>query len=179
MQEMKKSYKNRQFISLDFIQLIHSDIFETVDTLKGTVKAGWEGRFRLEMPHQQLVSNGILFWSYSVENEQVIVDSVAGLAGWNPLTLLYDPEGVYTCLKQTDAGKSIDYEMTAIDSNTAPASFILTAKKDNYVPVKLTYTDDNESRIDVFISDFSRPDSLSESLFEFIPPKGVEVIEMP
>lgn len=179
MAELKADYKQEHYISLTFRQLIHSDIFESVDTLSGTVQAGWQGRFRLEMPHQQLISNGVLYWSYSVENEQVLVDSVAEIGGWNPLTLLYDPEGVYRCIEESCTGADCVYNMQAIDSNTVPFRFQLTADRASHDPRKIEYFDDNDSRIEIYISDFTRLGDIADSMFEFVAPEGVEVIEMP
>ena len=179
MEKLRHYYRQEKFIELNFMQVTHSDVFETIDTLTGRVWAGWKGRFRLEMPSQQLVSNGVLYWSYSVDNEQVIVDSVANLGGWNPLTLLYDPEGVYECHSQTHADGSYRFEMEAIDSTTAPRAFTLKTQERTFVPISIEYLDDNESRIEVFISDFRRVQAVADSVFEFVAPEGVEIIYMP
>ncbi len=180
MDTLKADYKQEHYISLEFIQIIHSDIFSTVDTLTGTVWAGWQGRFRLEMPNQQLVSNGDVYWSYSVDNEQVIVESVENIGGWNPLTLLYDPEGVYSCIEEIESDDgNYRFLMQALDSNTVPYQFFMTAEKDTYNPSGIEYFDDNESKIEIFISEFLRLQEVVESKFEFVAPEGVEVIEMP
>ncbi|MEZ5359210.1 MAG: outer membrane lipoprotein carrier protein LolA [Candidatus Zixiibacteriota bacterium] len=179
MAELKADYKQEHFITLSFEQMVYSDIFHSVDTLAGTVQAGWQGRFRLEMPHQQLISNGILYWSYSVENEQVLVDSVADIGGWNPLTLLYDPEGVYQCAGESCSDGECVFTMQALDSETVPSQFTLTADSKSHNPLKIEYIDDNDSRVVIRISDFERLGSIDESTFEFVAPDGVEVIEMP
>jgi outer membrane lipoprotein-sorting protein len=179
IRKLREFYQQRRFIKLEFIQMVHSDIFETVDTLSGALWAGGGKSFRLTMPDQVLVSNGILYWSYSVENQQVLVDSVAKLGDWNPLTLLYDPEQVYGCRNQRQTTKELEFEMEAVDSLTVPREFVMQISKSGYVPRKLVYYDDNESKIEVRIKDFSRPDSLPDSLFDFRPGPEVEVIEMP
>jgi outer membrane lipoprotein-sorting protein len=179
MAKMKELYHQKRYISLEFLQIIRSDVFETVDTVAGTLWAGWEGRFRLTTPDQVLVSNGALYWSYSVENQQVLVDSVDELGSWNPLTLLYDPEQVYACRDQNKKGGAIEFAMAAIDTLTAPAKFTLTVTPGTFEPRSLVYFDDNDSRIDIRITKFARLNVLPDSLFEFHPGPGVEVIEMP
>jgi len=176
---LREYYQEEGYISLEFVQLIHSDIFETVDTLSGSVHAGFEGRFRLSMPDQILVSNGVLYWSYSAENQQVLIDSVAELGSWNPLTLLYDPEQVYRCENQSAAGDTIAFDMIAADSGIVPTEFTMVVERGTYRPERLVYFDDNDSRIEVNIEKFRRRDHLPDSLFEFHPGPGVEVIEMP
>ncbi len=176
---LRATYQGMGYISLNFVQLVHSDIFETVDTIPGSVSAGGGGRFRLSLPGRLLVSNGILYWSYSEENKQVLVDSVAKIGSWDPLTLLYDPEKVYECRKEKTIGDTIEFEMAAVDSATDPADFTLFVHRETLVPEKLIYFDENDSRIVVLIRDFSRVAHLSDSLFEFHPAPGVEVIDMP
>ena len=179
IEKLRSHYRGKPFISANFVQLTISDVFDEVDTLKGSVWAGWEGRFRLSMPNQVLASNGILYWSYSAENEQVIIDSVSRLGQWNPLTLLYDPQQVYRCQGQKTVDNMLEFDMAAVDSSISPARFTLRVHKDDYQPKALIYKDDNDSRIEVKITEFSRRQSLPDSLFEFHPGPGVEVITMP
>jgi outer membrane lipoprotein-sorting protein len=179
MEKLRDFYKAKRFISLKFTQLTYSDIFETVDTLRGALLAGRGTRFRLSMPEQVLVSNGILYWSFSEANQQVLVDSVTKRGEWNPLTIFYDPEQVYTCRDQKKSEGIIQFEMYAVDSMTAPLQFSMQMSPEEFIPQKLIYFDDNDSRIEVFIEEFSRPDTLPESSFEFVPGPDIEVIEMP
>lgn len=179
IEKFREVYRGKPFISLNFLQLTHSEIFESVDSLGGTLWAGRKGRFRLSMPGQAMVSNGILYWSYSEENQQVLVDSVARLGDWNPLTLVYDPEAVYECHSQSVQGDILEFDLIALDTLTTPRQFTMQVTIGEYIPQKLIYYDDNNSRIEVFIGDFSRPAALPDSLFVFRPPPGTEVIEMP
>lgn len=179
IESLRANYQGLGYISLDFVQLVYSDVFKTVDTIPGSVSAGGEGRFRLSMPERLLVSNGILYWSYSEENQQALVDSVAKIGSWDPLTLLYDPEKVYECRNEKTAGDTIKFDMAAVDSATEPSKFTLFVRKGTFVPEKLVYFDENDSRIEVLIRHFSRLSHLPDSLFEFHPAPGVEVIDMP
>lgn len=176
---LRANYQGLGYISLDFVQLIHSDVFKTVDTIPGSVSAGGEGRFRLSIPGRLLVSNGVLYWSYSEENQQALVDSVSKIGSWDPLTLLYDPEKVYECRNEKIAGDTIEFAMAAVDSATVPTAFTLFVRQETFVPEKLIYFDENDSRIVVLIRHFARLSHLPDSLFEFHPAPGVEVIDMP
>jgi outer membrane lipoprotein-sorting protein len=176
---LRASFQQENYITLDFLQIIDSGIFETVDSLTGKLWAGKEGRFRLEMPGQTLVSNGILYWSYSAENKQVLIDSVAGLGEWNPLTLLYDPEKAYCCVNESRNKNTFEFIMSATDSLTEPQAFSLQVAKRGFIPQKLIYYDDNDSRIEVIIERFEWEESLLDSLFIFHAPVGVEVIRIP
>lgn len=179
MKDFRQRLHAKPFITLAFNQLTHSDVFETVDTLSGKLWTGGGGRFRLATPNQVMVSNGTLLWSYSVENRQVLVDSIETLGRWDPLTLLYDPDAVYRCRLQRENNGTLEFDMAAVDTLTVPARFTLQISSRGHLPEKLTYRDDNGSLIEVAIADFTGKDRLPDSLFEFHPPPGVEVIRMP
>jgi len=179
LEKLKQVWQSKAFLTLTFTQQIHSEIFESVDTTAGHLWAGKNGRFRLESPDQTMVSNGIEFWSYSVENEQVLVDSIQEIDSWNPLTLLYDPDGVYMCIEEKNFDTTSRFTLQARDSLTYPQSFFLDVETSSHTPVKIQYVDENDSRIEIAIEKFTPAADLPDTLFEFHPPQGVEVIYMP
>ncbi|MCP4566380.1 MAG: outer membrane lipoprotein carrier protein LolA [FCB group bacterium] len=177
--DLRQNLQAHKYITVDFIQTTHSEIFQSVDTLSGSLWAGGNGRFRLDMPGQIIVSNGTLYWSYSEENQQVMVDSVVKMGAWNPLTLLYDPEGVYRCQGQSQDSAQLEFSMIALDSLTEPQTFSLLVSNKDYRPLQVVYFDDNDSRIEVRLEGYSRLENLPDSLFEFKPGPKVEIILMP
>lgn len=176
---LRQSLQANRYITVDFIQTTHSEIFHSVDTLSGSLQAGKNGRFRLETPGQIIVSNGILYWSYSEENQQVMVDTVFKMGNWNPLTLLYDPEGVYQCLNQSKDSDRLKFGMVAFDTLTVPQTFSLLVAQNDFRPLQVVYFDDNDSRIEVRLEHYFQRENLPDSLFEFVPGPEVEVILMP
>ncbi len=178
-QRLRASFQEKPFIQVSFRQVTYSDVFAAVDTTEGRLWAGRNGRFRLLLPGQAIVSDGILYWSYSEENRQALVDSVCHLGDWNPITLLYDPERVYRCQSQVSGQATISFAMVANDTLTKPRELTLEAALADFTPRKLTYADDNGSRVEVIIRSFGRKEILPDSLFEFHPASGVEVIQMP
>lgn len=177
--DVRQRLHETPFFSLSFRQLIRSDVFETVDTTTGEFWTGTDGRFRLSMPGQIIVSNGSLIWSYSPDNRQVLVDSIETLSRWDPLTLLYDPGAVYRCSEQRRKNGRIELDMQAIDTATVPSRFTLQVSERDRLPEKLTYRDDNGSLVEIILTDFTARDRLPDSLFQFHAPPGVEVIRMP
>jgi len=179
IKKFRANLEEKPYISFEFTQTIKSDIFETVDTVKGNLWAGEKGRFRLDSPEQTLVSDGVRFWSYSAANEQVLIDSVAKMGDWDPLTILYNPENVFRCTSDKIMEKEIGFDMQAISERTEPQSFKLIVSKSEMIPKRITYSDINGSLIDIYINKFKKHLKLSDSLFIFEAPSGVEVIEMP
>lgn len=187
LSKLRMLYKKHAYISLNFAQYTYSEIFETVDSICGTLKADQTGKYRLSLYDsdglfQELVNDGFSHWSYSVENRQAILSEVANLDSWNPVTLLYDPEAVYQCDEEQVAGvndKNIAFSMIASDSSSIPQSFSLEVTGSDFRPLRIIYFDDNNSRIEIWISEFSRLNDLPDSLFYFSAPDQVEIIKMP
>ncbi len=176
---LRQSLRSRPYLTLQFTQTITSDVFESVDTVAGILWAGQNGLFRLSLPGQEMVSNGILYWSYSQENQQVLVDSIVKMGDWDPLTILYDPENIYKCLSEETSESNVTFDLQANDSLTEPSSFRLTVSNTNYIPRSLEYRDASGSRIFIDIKQFEPEAEIPDSIFNFVPPDGVEIILMP
>ncbi|MEE9441822.1 MAG: outer-membrane lipoprotein carrier protein LolA [candidate division Zixibacteria bacterium] len=172
-------YQSNEFYSMDFSQLIHSDIFKSVDTLFGTIKACSDGRFHMITPNQILVSNGTVLWNYTIDNEQVIIDSITRNEIWNPIMLFFNPRHYYKCTSEKNDKTFTKVSMIAHDSLIAPNEFQLKIRLEDFIPLGIFYMDENDSRIEIYINDFRFISNLSDSVFQFIPPTGIEVIEMP
>ncbi|MFH1701539.1 MAG: outer membrane lipoprotein carrier protein LolA [Candidatus Zixiibacteriota bacterium] len=172
-------YQSHEYYSMEYSQLIYSDIFKSVDTLTGTIKACSDGRFSLTMPRQILVSNGTILWNYAIDNEQVIIDSISRKDIWNPIMLFFNPRSYYKCSLENNDGKTAQVSMISHDSLIAPNEFQIKFRLDDFIPLEIFYLDENDSRIEIYITDFIFISNLSDSVFNFIPPAGIEVIEMP
>lgn len=173
------AFQEKPFISLEYLQLTKSDIFGTTDSLKGKLWAGRAGCFRLEMPGQIVGSDGTIYWSYSIENKQILVDSVNSLEDWNPITLLYDPQKIYRCRSESSTDGELAFELTATDSLVTPAALSLCVDRKTLYPRKLVYRDDNGSQIEVLIEKYVKSQHCPDSLFQLRSRPGVEIIRMP
>ncbi len=178
-EDFSASLEMAPYISLTFTQMIYSDIFESIDTTRGTLVAGHDGRFRLESSRQAIVCDGIEYWSYSPSNEQVLVDSVYKIGIWNPLTLVYDPENVYGCNEESRRKDTTIFMMKARDTHTSPQEFALKIESDSRVPLEIEYYDDNNSRILILITNFYQIEEVPTGAFKFVPPADTEIIYMP
>lgn len=172
-------YQSNMYYTMEFMQLIHSDIFKSVDTLSGSIDVCSDGRFHLTMPNQVLVSNGTILWNYAIDNEQVIIDSISRNDIWNPVMLFFNPREYYKCISEACDGSKTEFSLIAYDSLISPGEFQLTVKSEDFIPSRITYFDENDSRIEISINDFIFISNLSDSTFHFVPPTGIEIIKMP
>ena len=78
----KEDFAKAGCVSLEFWSILQSDIFDLVDTTRGTAVIGNDGRFAVTIGTEEYVFDGDTLFSYSQETDQVIVEET----GDNPLT---------------------------------------------------------------------------------------------
>jgi hypothetical protein len=60
----------------EFLSILESDVFDTVDTTDGTAVIGRDGRWLIDIGPDTYLNDGRLLYSYSRPNNQVTVESV-------------------------------------------------------------------------------------------------------
>lgn len=156
-------------------------------------------RFNYAKPKQQIISNGKQVWFYTPLNKQVVVNSVAAMfAGGNSIALSYltglghvsrDFDVAFAAVPQ-DKNGNYQLELTPKKPSPVLARLQLTVSATavgqmqssgevkNIFPIVSSVVHDaggNRTRID-----YSRPrvnKGLADGKFNFIIPKGVEVIK--
>ncbi len=68
-------------VSLEFISIIESDIFESVDSVNGTAYLSGDGRYFLQVGEDIYLYDLTSTYSYSAENNQVVIESVGAGGG--------------------------------------------------------------------------------------------------
>jgi len=58
----------------EFLSIIESDIFETIDTTNGSLYLSGDGRFRVEIGTDLYIADSVKLYSYSEENNQVVIE---------------------------------------------------------------------------------------------------------
>ncbi len=113
-------------IELDFLSIIVSDIFNTVDTIDGHAVLADDGRYNIRMDNDRYLYTGDLVYNYSAPNNQVVVervspDMVVGdqISFLTRLDLWYhyratEREGVFRLWKNDSIHGDIPDSMTAL-----------------------------------------------------------------
>jgi outer membrane lipoprotein carrier protein len=140
------------------------------------------GKFRwtYEKPYRQLlVSDGVKMWSFDPEMNQVAVSKLGAAFGGSPAALL--------------AGRDLEqnFELLDLPPNTAPngIDFVEAKPKSadasfermslgfaNGVPVKMEVHDKFGQITQIAFSRFDVNQSLPATTFQFVPPKGADVV---
>lgn len=76
--EIKKELSKEGCWQFEFISIIESDIFDTVDSADGEAYIASDNRYRVSVGSDSFWSDGKLFYSYSVEADQLIIEKDGG-----------------------------------------------------------------------------------------------------
>ena len=161
--------------SYEFISILESDVFESIDSTVGTALIGADDRYDIRLGPDRYLRTEEFLYSYSGENEQVTVEQV-GLSATPDETIRFITQlDRYYLIQPTD-GK---YELTIKpgDESGLPQMIILTLSEAGELD-HLEYVDDNgdTNRIVIVKSDFqSECDSTA-----FVPdfPDTTEIIKL-
>lgn len=75
---IKKNMSEADCVALDFLSVISSDLFDSVDTTRGSAIIAKSGKYDIKLGLDRYSFDSLFSYSYSVENNQVIIES-AGL----------------------------------------------------------------------------------------------------
>lgn len=166
-------------MSANFTQVVKAGKRQVSNT-KGTMALSRPGKFRWQTksPMEQLVvADGKKLWIYDVDLEQVTVKKQEKSVGGTPALFL----------SNTNDTVSKDFNVVRLAGKGE--SFELQAKspKENYQRVTLTFNGKELSNIEFYdqlgqqtnirLSEIKNNPSLPNDLFEFKPPKGVDVVK--
>lgn len=76
-QRVKQELAEAVCARFDFVGILESDIFDEVDSTYGTAYLAKDGRFRVEMGEEVYLYDAQYLYTYSPENNQVTIESIA------------------------------------------------------------------------------------------------------
>ena len=68
-------------VRLEFASIIESEIFDLVDSTSGTACLASDGRYHVTLGPDSYLYDGRLLWSFSHENNQVLIETVGDTTG--------------------------------------------------------------------------------------------------
>ncbi|MEX2352640.1 MAG: outer membrane lipoprotein chaperone LolA, partial [Gammaproteobacteria bacterium] len=165
----------------DFEQTLYNEFGEELEVSGGTVYLAQPGKFHwaYETPYTQyLISNGKSLWIYDADLEQVTINTIDDAIEKSPASILtgdVDIEANYTV---SDLGNDDGVDWIEVSPRDVNAQ---------YTAIRLGFREQELSRMVLFdnlgqgtMIVFNNPErntTLEESLFEFDPPEGVDIID--
>jgi outer membrane lipoprotein carrier protein len=181
LQQVEARYASIDGLQATFTRTVDSGM-GAAQEISGTLYLAGP-RYRVETRSQTFVTDGATTWIYTPSQKQVIVNAATDDgASLTPETFFTDYAARYTVEARrdiTDGGTS--YVELDLSPSAPTASFddvVLWVRPDTYVIDRLSVQDANGNRITIRLNEVQINPDLSNSLFTFDTPGGVEVVDL-
>ena len=171
--------KKARDLSVSFEKSFYWKLAGETQRLKGQFYLKKPRKLRLETEEQTIVTDGDTVWTFVPENKQVIVSS---WEQWqDPLTQLlkytesYQP--TYGGMEKVQKSKCYLVQLLPEQEGEEIVQIKLWVDRRKWLPRKLEYLDLN-GNVTSYLLSIKVNSDFKDSLFEFIPPKGVETVDI-
>ena len=173
---LQERYAGVRALTADFTQTAGGQ------TLRGTLSVRGEA-FRLELPGQVLVTDGATLWSYSADEEQVVIqDYDPSDVGFQIGQLFTDYLEVFRATGASRATISgVQHDVLALKPREAGSSVrdvTVYARSSDGVPTRIRVHDVNGASLAFDLRNVRLNPSLPASRFRFSAPAGTETVDL-
>jgi outer membrane lipoprotein-sorting protein len=175
-QRLRQQYRSVRSLQADFTQVLGGQ------TLRGTVAVAGDA-FRIELPDQTLVSDGRTLWSYSSEDNQVVVQDYRPQdMGFSVGQLLTDWTRQFRVTGASRATVSgVAHDVLALVPREAGSSVrdaTLYVRSSDAVPARLRVHDVSGHTLAFDLRNVRLNGRLASGTFTFRTPAGAEVVDL-
>ncbi len=164
-EKVKSQFANATCVHIEFISIIDSDIFNTVDSIYGVADIAQDGRFYVRIGAEEYLYDNQNLYTYSVHTNQVIIDQpLNNLFAGSEIAMItrmneyYDTETI-----QTDASYRL-YKKRAEDTGL-PDTVTVQLQEDTGQIAWLRYLDINRDPNTILMRHQRVSDDCDSSLF--------------
>ena len=181
--QVEEKYRSLSSLSMDFVKITRSEIFETESQIKGKMLLKNPEKFRIETKDEIIVCDGKFVWSYSVENQQVIKNLAdRSERVFKPNRYLADFRSGYmprlTGEEKIDNSQCYVLWLSAKDEEVFIKKMTIWVDKKKLLARKLEYTDSNDNQVALIFQRIKTNRKIKDSEFIFQTPPGVEELDL-
>ncbi len=181
--QVEKKYRSLKSLSMDFIKIIRSEIFETENKIKGKMILKNPDKFKIQTKGETIVSDGKFIWNYSVENKQVIKNLVDRSENiFKPHQYLSNFRSEYVPFlkgeEKVNRTKCFKLLLSSKKDDVFIKRMILWVDKKNLLAKKLEYKDANDNEVVLIFQHIKTNRKIKDSEFIFQAPPGVEELDL-
>lgn len=175
--KIKKDLAAAACVSVEFLSILESSIFESVDSADGQAIIADDGRYRIMLGEDLYLSTGAELYSYSAINNQVTVEPVAPGAVNTEITLLQSLDESYkTAILQPDSVFSLTRDSSA--ASGLPDSLTVFMTENLQGIHRMEYYDINGELNRIILKALTTSEACDTNQFMPSFPDSVEVIEL-
>jgi len=184
VEEIQERYENLENLSAEFRQVEQFKLTGSKNETTGKIYIKNGTQYRLETEDQVIVTDGATVWTYSMFNNQVLIDRVKkDDASVLPRDLLFKyPREYYASLLTTEDYEDEEHYVLKLDPKQDTHGYVKSMKiwvnSDDYLISKIEYTDFNDNSSMFAIQKVDIKKDLKESFFTFKIPEGVEIVDL-
>lgn len=165
----------------NFTQSVFDKSGKRLQLASGTMQFVRPGKFRwvYQQPYEQIiVGDGVKFWMYDVDLNQVTVKKLDAVLGSSPAALLSGNNPIGSGFSLQEAGENDQLSWLLATQKNSESSFQtirmgFNAQSDLVV---MELRDDFGHNTVLKFNNIQRNPALTPSLFKFVPPKGADVL---
>jgi len=168
--------------STRFVQRISYSLNGKVKSFQGRLYLKRPGKFRIETKDYAFVSDACTLWVFSARNQQVtIYQAYSAPPSLNPYSTLLDFRKEYeldTLMIRSGSDKKMIYLQLHPKEEGYIKLLEIWCDGEDLLPRRLRYVDNVDNLVDFNFEEVVLDKGISDSLFMYRPPKGVEVVDM-
>ncbi len=175
---VKKQLTEAACTRIEFLSIIESDIFDLVDTAEGSAYLARDGRFRVAVGMDLYLYDLQRLYSYSSENNQVVIEDVTGGADvGKEVSFIVHFDELYET-RVIEAGRSYQLVKKSDRATDTPDSLTVYLAPDTLVLERLEYLDVNEEPNVIIILHQGTDTRCEDSQFQPRFPDSVETVRL-
>lgn len=174
----KRDFAKAGCVNLEFLTILESDVFDVVDSVRGTAEIARDGRFHVVVGTEEFLYDGNLLYTFSETTNQVIIEKPAGdLFVGSEIALITRLDDFYATAPLR-AGK--EYHLTKTDTTDTqlPDEITVTLRAEGGRIDALAYDDLNGDRNRVVFLKERLGDACTDSTFVPAFPESAERIKL-
>lgn len=178
--QLHRYFDGLKTLQADFTQVLYGQDSQPRETSHGVISVSRPNRFRLEYNkpyHQIYVADGKKLWSYDEDLEQVTVKPQDGMLANTPAMLLSNPRKLDDSFVVAPLGERHGmtwFELTPKRKDTNFERIALAFDRKDLKVMVLQDSLGQTTRLEFSHVEYNRP--IPAKTFQFVPPKGVDVI---
>ncbi len=166
----------------DFTQVVVDQNGQKIQDASGVMQFQRPGKFRwtYQKPYEQIiVGDGVKFWLYDVDLNQVTVKKLDAAIGSSPAALLAGSNEIERAFTLQESGNQdgLDWLRATPKAQDSSSDQILMAFNAQAQLVIMELQDSYGRKTVLRFSDLQRNPKLSQQQFRFTPPAGADVLE--
>jgi outer membrane lipoprotein-sorting protein len=176
--QIKDKFATTPCVSIEFLSILQSSVFNSVDTLHGSAYLSRDGRYLVAVGSDVYLADNRKQYSYSPTNNQVVVQTIdSGAAGAGELFYITRLDEFY---KTTILVPDQTYKLTRKRTGTSslPDSMTVFIDHDKGRIAKIEYFDANDERVTIVLSRESFSSDCDEHRFVPQFPDSVQTIKL-